>query len=107
MNQTIGELLRARRRELGLTQVAAAPLLGVNQSTVSAWEKGTVPSDDQWATIAAFLGIDVEQVVLACYYTKASGVVTQDDGLRLIRELQAELAALRARLDRLESGGGQ
>ena len=38
-----GEELRARRRELGLTQRALAEALGIPQSTVWRWETDQIP----------------------------------------------------------------
>lgn len=37
-----GRLLRALRKERGLTQAALAELIGVSQAIVSAWETGRV-----------------------------------------------------------------
>lgn len=54
---TAGEMLRRRRRELRDTQDAAARRLGVNQSTVSKWERGERISWDHVADVAEYLGV--------------------------------------------------
>lgn len=54
---TAGELMRRRRRELGHTQADAARSIGVNQSTVSKWERGDRIGWDHAANVAAYLGI--------------------------------------------------
>lgn len=40
MENVVGNRIRERRLELGLSQKAFARKLGVDHSTVSAWEKG-------------------------------------------------------------------
>lgn len=53
----IGELLRARRRSLGLTQVDVAELAGTTQPTVSQIERGRSGSFAKVAEVAATLGL--------------------------------------------------
>lgn len=60
---TAGEMLRRRRRELHDTQAAAAQRLGVNQSTVSKWERGERIGWDRIADVAEYLGIAAVLVV--------------------------------------------
>lgn len=102
MGDTIGGLLRARRALLRHTQGEAATALGVTQSTVSAWENGDVPADKFVETLTVYLDIPSSDVVLACYETRKRKIITNEDGLQALREMQDELAELRARLDRLE-----
>jgi DNA-binding XRE family transcriptional regulator len=60
---TAGEMLRRRRRELNDTQATAAQRLGVNQSTVSKWERGERIGWDHVADVADYLGIPPVLVV--------------------------------------------
>ena len=54
---TTGELLRRRRRDLRQTQAIAALILGVNQATVSKWERGDRIGWDHAADVAEYLGV--------------------------------------------------
>ena len=55
--QTLGEHIRKRRLQLGLTQKAAGELLGINSWTVLNWEKGkTEPPVEAMPGIKGFLG---------------------------------------------------
>ena len=57
--QTLGEHIRKRRLQLGLTQKAAGERLGVNSWTVLNWEKGkTEPPVEAIRKIIGFLGHD-------------------------------------------------
>ena len=57
--QTLGEHIRKRRLQLGLTQKAAGELLGINSWTVLNWEKGkTEPPVESIAVIIGFLEYD-------------------------------------------------
>lgn len=104
MSDTIGGMIKARRAVLGHTQGEAAAALGVTQSTVSSWENGDVPNDRFVETLTLYLDVPSSDVVLACYETRKRKIITEEDGLRALRDLHDELADLRARLDRLEGG---
>jgi len=53
---TIGERLKKRRAELGLTQGQAAERLGISQSALCRWEKGLgEPGEEAQDRIARFL----------------------------------------------------
>ena len=54
---TAGELLRRRRKDLRQTQAVAALIMGVNQATVSKWERGERIGWDHAADVAEYLGI--------------------------------------------------
>ena len=55
----MGEYIRRRRLEIGLTQKEAASKLGVNPWTILNWEKGhTKPPIASMPLIARFLGYD-------------------------------------------------
>jgi len=57
--QTLGEHLRKRRLELGLTQKQAAKVLGVNPLTVLNWEGSRFDPPIRWLpAILRFLGCD-------------------------------------------------
>jgi transcriptional regulator with XRE-family HTH domain len=57
--QTLGEHLRKRRVELGLSQREVAKHMGYCWSTLLNWEKGkTQPAVDSIPAIIAFLGYD-------------------------------------------------
>ena len=57
--ETVGDHVRKRRLELGLTQKAVANLLGVTQFSVINWEKhGMTPPATTMGRIIKFLGYD-------------------------------------------------
>lgn len=57
--RSLGEHIRRRRLELGLTQWQAGKCLGVSEWTVANWEKGhTKPTAHAQKAVAAFLGCD-------------------------------------------------
>ena len=57
--KTIGDHVRKRRLELGLTQKATAQLLQVNQFSVINWEKhGMTPLTTTMGRVISFLGYD-------------------------------------------------
>lgn len=55
-------MLKARRHELALTQVQASSIIGVDQRTYSAWERGRTPGRANLAAIAQFLEKPLERV---------------------------------------------
>jgi transcriptional regulator with XRE-family HTH domain len=62
INVALGQMLKARRLELGLTQAQAGQKLGVEQSTVSEWERGkSFPREGH--QVWAHLGIPKEKVL--------------------------------------------
>lgn len=60
----LGEYLRDKRNEAGLSAAEVALQVGVHQTTVSGWELGrglsTLP--ERASTIAAALGVEVEEI---------------------------------------------
>jgi transcriptional regulator with XRE-family HTH domain len=74
MTRSLGELIRHRRKELGLTQDQLAERVGRSQVAVSEWERNVVrPSD--FKRLAEALDVPVERLVLA----NASDVFFDDD----------------------------
>lgn len=61
-----GELLRRRRRHLGHTQAQAASAIGVNQSTVSKWERGERIGWDHAGAVSAYLGVEPAAFLAHC-----------------------------------------
>ena len=56
---SVGEHLKQRRFDQGLTQAALAEHLGTCAGSVRNWEKGkTSPALKQWQAVIAFLGFD-------------------------------------------------
>lgn len=62
MVMTFGELIRNRREKRRLTQGQLGELVGVNQATVSTWEKDVSrPSGDNLKAVRRELGISVDE----------------------------------------------
>jgi transcriptional regulator with XRE-family HTH domain len=59
----LGDYIVERRKALGLTQLKAAEALGVDHSTVSGWEKGTRPQGRHLPGLAAWLGLEIAEVI--------------------------------------------
>ncbi len=59
----LGELLRRRRRELGHTQAVAGSRLGVDQATVSKWERGDQMGVERLPEIASYIELPLDDVV--------------------------------------------
>lgn len=60
----LGERIKARRVELGLTQAQLAELAGVRQPTLSNWESGSVsPHLVKLSDVARALGVSVADLV--------------------------------------------
>ena len=57
-NMMIGDLIRARRRDAGLSQRGLAEAIGVNPSAVAHWELGnTVPTNANMGALKRVLGL--------------------------------------------------
>ncbi len=100
--KTLGEHLRKKRGEQGLTQAEAASQIGVNAWTYLLWENGrTRPSACHYPAIVRFLGYDPSPVAT----TLAERVAARRRELGLTIELAAKLAAVDAgTFARLERG---
>jgi transcriptional regulator with XRE-family HTH domain/anti-sigma regulatory factor (Ser/Thr protein kinase) len=63
---SLGERLRARREELGLSQAQAARELDVARTAYRLWEmEAAKPAPDRWRLIARWLGMSVATMLLA------------------------------------------
>ena len=63
---TIPELLKAKRRQLGLTQRQVARLLHVDPSTITGWEQGDIVlKRDHRRVLARFLGLPEIRLIRA------------------------------------------
>lgn len=61
---TLGERIKARRVELGLTQAQLAEKAGVRQPTLSNWESDSAsPHLVKLKTVAAALGVSVAELM--------------------------------------------
>lgn len=59
VRQKWGQAIRLQRRARKMTQVQLAEAVGVDQTTVSSWEKGRkAPGVDRQLVIARVLGVD-------------------------------------------------
>jgi transcriptional regulator with XRE-family HTH domain len=59
----LAEKIRAIRIATGLTQVEFADRLGTTQSTVTRWEKGSIPQGDMLQAIATLANTTVERLM--------------------------------------------
>lgn len=83
---TLQDIMRIRRRELGLTLEDVAQRVGVNRTTVQRWETGTIKNlgRDKIAAIAAALQVSPEYLL----------GWTDDPGLRMEQDLASAAASL-------------
>lgn len=59
----LGEFIKERRAEIGMTQVRLAELLGRSASTVRSWERGaTAPPEDLYGGLASALGVELDEL---------------------------------------------
>ena len=75
----LSQAIRRARRQAGLSQVELAELLGVRQSSVSQWERGsTKPSTVHLLTLAARLGCSLVELAGASETTVAAAAAASD-----------------------------
>jgi transcriptional regulator with XRE-family HTH domain len=73
---SLSRAIRSARRRAGLSQVELAELLGVRQSSVSQWERGsTKPSTVHLLALAAKLGCSLAELAGAVETTTAGAHV--------------------------------
>lgn len=85
---TLTDIMRIRRRELGLTLEEVAQRVGVNRATVQRWETGAIKNlgRDKIAALAAALQVSPEYLL----------GWTDDPGLRMEQDLATATADLTA-----------
>lgn len=59
----LGDVVRAKRRQMGLSQTAFGALIGQSQATVSDWEKGKISYPRNYERLSAVLGIPVDELL--------------------------------------------
>jgi transcriptional regulator with XRE-family HTH domain len=75
----LSQAIRRARRQAGLSQVELAELLGVRQSSVSQWERGsTKPSTVHLLTLAARLGCSLVELAGASETTVVAAAAASD-----------------------------
>lgn len=76
-NQSVGDLIAARRSELGLSGYELARRTGIQSSTVLRIERGeTQPSAEKLDVLAGALGIDPSQLLAAAGYEQLAELPT-------------------------------
>ncbi|POO54347.1 hypothetical protein CPJ18_02295 [Agrobacterium rosae] len=55
--EKLSDIIRIKRKEMGLTQKAFGNLFGVQQTTISDWEKGKISMMRNWQKLAKELGL--------------------------------------------------
>jgi transcriptional regulator with XRE-family HTH domain len=76
----LSQAIRRARRQAGLSQVELAELLGVRQSSVSQWERGsTKPSTVHLLTLAARLGCSLVELAGASETTVAAAAASDSE----------------------------
>lgn len=73
MADDLSTRIQSLRRKLGLNQSEFGKKLGVNQATVSRWEKGSIPDGIMLRAIAALGGIDVDGLLDGDIVSTANG----------------------------------
>lgn len=91
---TIGDMIRARARELAQTDEAVARQFDVSSSTVTRWRTGaTTPQANKIPALARWLGVSEAEVIAALH---------TDEGPTLDDVMQA-MQALAERVGRVEA----
>jgi transcriptional regulator with XRE-family HTH domain len=90
MPSELGNRLRNERKTRDMTQKDVAARFGITQSSYSRWENGiSPPHDDQFAEVAAYIGVTTGEVWQMVYDSE------EPVSLKL---LQDEMAALRRQM---------
>lgn len=93
---TLGTLLKQRRKALKHNQSQAGKVMGVAGTTVSRWETGTsIPEDDQVDALVEYLGLPEAKVVRAMH--------RQVDAEQAERQILSELRAARDEMAELRA----
>lgn len=115
MNTTLGTHMKARRKELGASQSAAAKEAGVSRTSWIAWEKDAArPEDYNHAAIERVLRWAPDSVAAIFDGHQPTPIDTPDtdqaerdrqDQIKELRRLRDEADAALARLERREQPG--
>lgn len=86
LDTKIGELIKERRKELGMTSTVLANKIGVNQSTISRWESGEIKDIKraQIYLLSKYLYIPVETIL-------GLSDVTETEDIELVKKRSAIL----------------
>jgi transcriptional regulator with XRE-family HTH domain len=63
-NITLGKTIKKRRKELGITQVKLAKMVGVSETTIQNWEAGTWPKGDYAIALAKALDCSLDWLLM-------------------------------------------
>ncbi len=90
-DKKIGELIRNRRKELGMSSVTLANRIGVNQSTISRWESGQIKDirRAQIYLLSKYLYIPVETILGLSEETTTEDMEIVSRRLRLESKLES------------------
>lgn len=82
-NRLLGDRIRLRRLELGMTQVEVSAVTGIEQGYLSRIERGGIgrPNRDLLVTLADALRLPADDLLVAADYTVETAVIrlTDDD----------------------------
>lgn len=70
MKDDLPSALRRRMAELGISQSEAARRMGVGRDRVSLWLRGRTPDVRHGEALAAFLGIEEDELAVLIYWTQ-------------------------------------
>lgn len=100
MPHSLGEMITARRAQLGVSDETAAHEVGVKTSTFGRWRRDLFkPERDKVPALAAWLGVE-QGVVLAVI---SADRPPDDDVVSQVAELAREVAGLRSELAELRA----
>jgi transcriptional regulator with XRE-family HTH domain len=102
---TIGDMIRKRRVELGMTQKALADLFGVSLRCLQTWEcSGKIPFASRWPKIIDFLGYHPLEILFS-QPTFGELVMVKRLSFGLSQEAAAKLIGINpVTLQRIEEG---
>lgn len=95
MDKSIGERIRNRRQELGLTQVELGAKLGIHQKQISAYERGVnLPSSEVLIKMAEILGLSLDYLAyskgLDAKEAETKGIDGLMERVKALEELTSE-----------------
>ncbi|MEJ5105487.1 helix-turn-helix transcriptional regulator [Chryseobacterium sp. MYb328] len=95
------EKLRLIRKQKGYTQQQIADFIATDVSNYSRKESGIIKIfRDEWEKIARFLDVPLEDIYQEILLNEVvSGIVTNDEIIKYIEQLEQENSALKHKLD--------